>query len=359
MMPRPSRSVRIISSSLSAGSPKNLAPPWFSSTRSWRCTEPTVAVAMLPYFAPTSFAFLDRYDRSSRRSLRSTKPLFSASLDPNSSSAKRNAMLMMPSCTSLRASIREISSGPISKTVVRTGWPCSPNRSQNTTGNSSVLYLKPTSVARLTRKSLASPGSAMPDRSPLISAANTGTPAREKPSARTWSVTVFPVPVAPVTRPCRFANLRVRYSDFLLLPTKILSSRNTSAITSPVDCANYSQSACNEYSVGQAGYSSRLFKHPHLTLCAGFHLCERPYVPERLSKNIAGTCQPRLISLADRRASEAERDRRSFRPIGDFAGCNDGARVSFTSHFDRHVEVDLLTPCQRRRGDRQRRGDSL
>ena len=52
--------LRYMSSSLSAGSPKNLAPPWFSSTRSWRCTEPTVAVATLPYFAPTSFAFLDR-----------------------------------------------------------------------------------------------------------------------------------------------------------------------------------------------------------------------------------------------------------------------------------------------------------
>ena len=33
--------------------------------------------------------------------------------------------------------MREISSGPISNTVVRIGWPCSPYRSQNTTGNSS------------------------------------------------------------------------------------------------------------------------------------------------------------------------------------------------------------------------------
>jgi hypothetical protein len=31
--------------------------------------------------------------------------------------------------------------------------------------------------------------------------------------------------------------LSVRYSGFLLLPTKIWSSRNTPAITSPVDCA--------------------------------------------------------------------------------------------------------------------------
>ena len=34
--PRPSRSVRMKSLSDSAGSPKNLVPPWFSSTRSWR-----------------------------------------------------------------------------------------------------------------------------------------------------------------------------------------------------------------------------------------------------------------------------------------------------------------------------------
>ena len=39
-----------------------------------------------------------------------------------------------------------------------------------------------------------------------MSAAKTGTPAAEKPSANTCSVTVLPVPVAPVTRPCRFAS---------------------------------------------------------------------------------------------------------------------------------------------------------
>ena len=46
-------------------------------------------------------------------------------------------MLRTPSCMSLRSSIRERSSGPISEMVARTGWPCSPNRSQNTAGNSS------------------------------------------------------------------------------------------------------------------------------------------------------------------------------------------------------------------------------
>ena len=38
-----------------------------------------------------------------------------------------------------------------------------------------------------------------------MSAQKTGTPAREKPSAMTCSVTVLPVPVAPVIRPWRLA----------------------------------------------------------------------------------------------------------------------------------------------------------
>ena len=50
-----------------------------------------------------------------------------------------------------------------------------------------------------------SPGIAKPDRSPLMSAANTGMPALEICSAISCSVFVLPVPVAPATRPCRFS----------------------------------------------------------------------------------------------------------------------------------------------------------
>ncbi len=49
----------------------------------------------------------------------------------------------------------------------------------------------------------ASPGVAMPDRSPLMSAANTATPLAASCSASTCRVRVLPVPVAPATRPCR------------------------------------------------------------------------------------------------------------------------------------------------------------
>ena len=45
---------------------------------------------------------------------------------------------------------------------------------------------------------------ASPERSPLMSARNTGTPAVESCSAIMCRVTVLPVPVAPATRPCRF-----------------------------------------------------------------------------------------------------------------------------------------------------------
>ena len=53
--------------------------------------------------------------------------------------------------------------------------------------------------------SFISPAHAVPARSPLTSAINTGTPASEKLSAITLEVTVLPVPDAPVIRPCLLA----------------------------------------------------------------------------------------------------------------------------------------------------------
>ena len=50
------------------------------------------------------------------------------------------------------------------------------------------------------------PGWLMPARSPLTSAMNTGTPIALRRSANTCSVTVLPVPVAPVIRPWRLAS---------------------------------------------------------------------------------------------------------------------------------------------------------
>jgi hypothetical protein len=49
------------------------------------------------------------------------------------------------------------------------------------------------------------PAAAMPVRSPLTSAINTGTPISENDSASFCRVTVLPVPVAPVISPWRLA----------------------------------------------------------------------------------------------------------------------------------------------------------
>ena len=75
----------------------------------------------------------------------------------------------------------------------------------------------PISLRRSSSFGDAAPGCVMPERSPLTSAMNTGTPIREKRSAITCSVTVFPVPVAPVMRPWRLASAGSRQSSVSLI----------------------------------------------------------------------------------------------------------------------------------------------
>ena len=58
MMPRPSRSTFMKSFRSSAGSAKNFAPPWFSSTSSWRWIVPMVCFETLPYCVVSSFGVL-------------------------------------------------------------------------------------------------------------------------------------------------------------------------------------------------------------------------------------------------------------------------------------------------------------
>ena len=55
----------------------------------------------------------------------------------------------------------------------------------------------------------------MPVMSPFTSAMKTGTPALEKPSAMTLSVTVLPVPDAPAMRPWRLAWSSSRLTGLL------------------------------------------------------------------------------------------------------------------------------------------------
>ncbi len=98
----------------------------------------------------------------------------------------------------------------MSLTVARTGWPCAfvsvAKTSQSVAGQAAGGGTSmPRSASVAASLSPTRPASAMPARSPFTSARNTGTPIRLKPSASFCSVTVLPVPVAPVTRPCRLA----------------------------------------------------------------------------------------------------------------------------------------------------------
>ena len=77
-------------------------------------------------------------------------------------------------------------------------------RLTNSTGTPAAVQSHPTLAARSAILGFDSPGMARPDRSPLMSATNTGTPCAESCSARSWSVLVLPVPVAPATSPWRF-----------------------------------------------------------------------------------------------------------------------------------------------------------
>ena len=108
---------------------------------------------------------------------------------------------------SLRLSRRENIWGPMSEIVARTGWPFSPKTSKKTTGlacgEKSVSFKR---IDTLFDFSVERSGQRrFPARSPFTSARNTGTPMLENCSASFCSVTVFPVPVAPVMRPWRLA----------------------------------------------------------------------------------------------------------------------------------------------------------
>ena len=135
--------------------------------------------------------------------------------------------------------------GPISETVARTGCPCSPKRSQKVTGY--PWYSNPFSpswAARSTTFGLSPPGRGIPDRSPFTSAMKTGTPIALNPSARTLSVTVLPVPVAPAIRPCRFAIPGSRAISFFPFP--IGSGAGASVIGEP-PCGMWSERRISAY----------------------------------------------------------------------------------------------------------------
>ena len=105
---------------------------------------------------------------------------------------------------SLRPSTLDSKRGPKPATVARSCAPVFPVRLTNSTGNAVGVHARPTAVARSSMAGLLAPGAARPDTSPLMSATKTGTPCAESCSVMSWRVLVFPVPVAPATKPCRF-----------------------------------------------------------------------------------------------------------------------------------------------------------
>src|SRR5690606_29058424 len=216
--PRPSWLTRMMSASSSAGSPKNCSPPSWDRRSRARWIAATVCALTRPYSAETALRSSATRPSSARRSSRSSssRPRSSASL---------NTMSSTPAWVSLSSRMRASRVGPISLTVVRTGWPSLPYRSQNTTGLASgAKSCTPIAAARAASFPPPSPATARPETSPFTSATNTGTPIREKPSARVIRVTVLPVPVAPATRPWRLARAGSRVtgtSSVVPLPSRI------------------------------------------------------------------------------------------------------------------------------------------
>lgn len=114
---------------------------------------------------------------------------------------------IIPSWVSFNSRIWDSSKGPMSEIVARTGWPCSPKISQKVTGFAPQAGSgRPSFCRRSCNLGLGWAACEIPLKSPLASARKTGVPRREKASASTCKVTVFPVPVAPVIQPCRLAS---------------------------------------------------------------------------------------------------------------------------------------------------------
>jgi hypothetical protein len=100
-------------------------------------------------------------------------------------------------------------SGPKELTVARTWAPSFPDSDRNSVGQPAGWKSQPIDAARSCTLALAaSPGAAIPLRSPFTSLMKHGTPAAESCSAISWSVLDLPVPVAPAISPWRLAIAR-------------------------------------------------------------------------------------------------------------------------------------------------------
>ena len=135
-----------------------------------------------------------RNESTARRSARSSSP------NPWSS-ATLNTSVSTLVWVSLSSSTLASKRGPNELTAARSGTPCWPVRLTNSTGAARGSHADCTAASLESIAGVRTPGAAIPERSPFTSAAKTGTPWAESCSARSCSVLVFPVPVAPAIRP--------------------------------------------------------------------------------------------------------------------------------------------------------------
>ena len=197
MMPRPVESMRIRSAVSKPGAPKNWPPPWDSSVVRARRMTPAVALETPPIVASSSLPSSEvRKEMTARRSGRST----SSSPWP---SAHAKISCRACSCVVFRDSARASRIGPKSETSARTGTPgnCAsvPPRLSSSIGKDEAAHAWPLAAVRDRSFSELAPASPRPLRSPLTSHRSTEEPAADRPSARSCSVRVLPVPVAPAT----------------------------------------------------------------------------------------------------------------------------------------------------------------
>jgi hypothetical protein len=192
---------------LSMGSPKNLSPPWLSICSSPRWMAPTLAALMLPYLVrELGLAFSPTYCSMARRSFRSSssRPLSSAILNTMLQHAGLGLVQVEHAGQQQRAHVGD--GGAHRVALLAEDVPQRGRAGQGLGRGQPALLEASASLPD------SWPAWLMPVRSPLTSAMKTGTPMREKLSASVCSVTVLPVPVAPVIRPCRLARPGSRFA---------------------------------------------------------------------------------------------------------------------------------------------------
>jgi hypothetical protein len=184
----------------SIGSPKNLSPPWLSICSRPRWMAPTLAALTLPYWVVKSLALSPTYCEHGAQVLQveQQQAVVVGDLEHQVQHAGLGVVEVQHAAQQQRAHVGDGGAHRVALLAEHV-----PQRDRAGVG---VGQWQPRSFRMAAILLADAAGWLMPVRSPLTSAMNTGTPMREKLSARVCSVTVLPVPVAPVIRPWRLAR---------------------------------------------------------------------------------------------------------------------------------------------------------